>query len=63
VRDKRKEGVRAVERALEGVEHIVGEAVKERRLLVAPTSPTTEEVDIASAGEQVEALVVARCRR
>jgi len=44
VRDKRKEVVKAVERALEGVEHVVGEVVKKRLSLVVPTTPATEEL-------------------
>ena len=42
VREKRKEVVKAVEKALENVEHVVGEAV-EKRLLIVPTSSATDE--------------------
>ena len=69
VRDKRKEAVKAVERALEGVEHAVGEAVKERLSLVSPTpavaekslkgfdvdEDVTEEPVLTSVEEQVDA--------
>lgn len=43
VRDKRKEVVKAVERALEGVERAVGEVVKKRLSFVASSTPATEE--------------------
>ena len=73
VRDKRKEVVKAIEKALEGVEHAVGEAVKERLSLIPTTSLVTEEppkgfdvdydvteaVVLGSAEEQVGAPVVA----
>ena len=71
VRDKRKETVKAIERALEGVEHVVSEAVRERLSMVAPSPPVVEvppkgfDVDedviegavAASTEEQVDALV------
>jgi len=65
VREKRKQVVKAVEKALGGVEHLVGEAVEKRLSLVPTTSPATEEpvkgfdvdedvAEVTSALEQVE---------
>ena len=42
VRDKRKEVVKAIERALEAIKRIVGNAVEGRLSLVAPSTPVTE---------------------
>ena len=42
VREKRKEVVKAVERALEGVEHIVGEAVEKRLSFISTTTPPVD---------------------
>ena len=42
VRDK-KEVVKAVERVLEGAEHVIGEAVEKRPSLVVSPTPVTEE--------------------
>ena len=44
VRDKRKETVKAVEKALEGVEYVVGVAVKERVSFIARSTPVAEEL-------------------
>ena len=43
VRERRKEVVKAVERALEGVERVVGEVVEKRLSLVGPSTPVVEE--------------------
>ena len=43
VRDKRKEVVKAIERTLEGLERIVGEAIEERLSLVVSSTPVTED--------------------
>jgi len=70
VREKRKEVVKAVEKALEGVEHAIGEVVEKRLSLIPAATPTTEEsvrgfdVDedvtegVSPAGELVDAKVV-----
>jgi hypothetical protein len=43
VRERRKEVVKAVESALEGVECVVGEVVEKRLSLVGPSTPVVEE--------------------
>ena len=43
VREKRKEVVKAVEKALEGVEQVVEEAVGKRLSFISTTTPATEE--------------------
>ena len=43
VREKRKEVVKAIERALEGLEAVVGEAVEKRLSLVVSSTPVTED--------------------
>ena len=43
VREKRKEVVKAIEKALKGVEHIVSEAVEKRLSLVSVTTPVADE--------------------
>lgn len=43
VREKRKMVVKAVEKALEGVEHVVGETVEKRLSLISSTTSATEE--------------------
>ena len=70
VRQKRKQVVKAVERALECVGDAVGEAVEKQLLLVFTTTPATEESlkgfdvdknvteEVAPAPEQAETLVV-----
>ena len=71
VRDKRKEVVKAVERALEGVEQVVGEVVKERLSVITPNTSViegslkgfdvdediTEETVLGSAEDQVDTPV------
>ena len=71
VREKRKEVVKAVEKALEGVEHAVGEAVEKRLSLTSTTTLYAEEPlkgfdvdgevaeDVTPAPEQVETPAVA----
>jgi hypothetical protein len=70
VREKRKEVVKAIEKALGGVEHAVGEAVEKRLSLISATIPTTDETlkgfdadedvteEAAPTLEQVDAPVV-----
>ena len=61
VRERRKDVVKAIERALEGVEHVVGEAVGKRLSLTSITIPTTDktvqgyDVDDDSTKETVPA--------
>ena len=43
VREKRKEVVKAIERALEGVEHVVGEAVEKRLSFTSIATPVTDK--------------------
>ena len=43
VREKRKEVVKAIERALEGVGHVVGEAVEKRLSLTSIATPVTDK--------------------
>ena len=43
VGDKRKEVVKAIERALEGLDRIVGEAIEKRLSLVVSSTPVTED--------------------
>jgi hypothetical protein len=71
VRERRKEVVKAVERALEGVERVVGEVVEKRLSLVGPSTTVIEEslkgfdvddivdeVSSTSAEEPVDAPIV-----
>jgi len=67
VREKRKEVVKAVEKALEGVEHVVGEVVEKRLSFVSSVAEESlrgfdvdEEVteEVTPAPEEVEAPVV-----
>jgi len=69
VREKRKEVVKAVEKALEGVEHVVSEVVEKRVSLVSAATSATEEplkvfdadegiTKVAPAQEQVDTPVV-----
>lgn len=68
VREKRKQVVQAVKKALEGVEHVVGEAIEKRASLVSITTPTNDgplkgfDVDedvtaVAQVQEQIETVV------
>ena len=70
VREKRKQVVKAIEKALGGVEHLVGEAVEKRLSLIPTTTLATEEPvegfdidedvteEVSFAPEQVETPVV-----
>ena len=44
VREKRKEVVKAVEKALQGVERVVGEAVEKRLSVISAATPPTDEL-------------------
>ena len=44
VREKRKEAVKAIEKVLEGVERVVGEAVEKRLSLISTTTPPADGI-------------------
>lgn len=63
VREKRKEVVKAIEKALEGVEHVVGEVVEKRLSLVSSNADESlrgfdVDEEVAPTPEEVEAPVV-----